>query len=171
MAGSRPTVEHICSSLGLSDSKVGGDGWKLYLSHLVGEIQTSVKLRLSHEIVTKHLEPFFTYLLSNGVQDCCDDLETLHFLLATLLKATSLSSSLENALSVYLASMIENQTVKNVLSSSEGLAAELSFLFERQAGFGYDLEALRALDSNVVPTEALNRYMERGLALQTILSE
>lgn len=78
---------------------------------------------------------------------------------------------MESALSVYLASMIENETVRNVLCSSEGLANELCFLFERQAGSGYDLEALRALDSNVVPPEELNQYIERGLSLQTILNE
>lgn len=61
------------------------------MRHLISEIQGLVKLRLSREIVTKHLEPFFSFLLSSDVQDCCDDLETLHFLLASLLKAASLS--------------------------------------------------------------------------------
>jgi hypothetical protein len=78
--------------------------------------------------VTKQLQPFFSSILATTIEDCCD-LESLHYLMSSLLKSRGLSSSLENALSVYLASRIQNTLVKDAVSGSEGLASELSFLF------------------------------------------
>jgi len=128
---------------------------------------------MSREIVTKQLQPFFSYLISSTIEDCCD-LESLHYLMTTLLKSRGLSSSLDSSLSVYLASRIKSKMVKDSIVGSEGLVSELSFLFTNaylSSDRDFEVDALRALAPNAVSEDSLSRYLERGLSLVNVLSE
>ena len=87
------------------------------------------------------------------------------------MKAGGLSQALESALSIYLASRIQNKAVRDVVCKVEGLASELGFLFAEDSKNCYDLEALRLLNPNDIPSETLNSYLEKNLHLQQILND
>ena len=128
---------------------------------------------MSREIVTKQLQPFFSCLLASTIEDCCD-LESLHYLMTTLLKSRGLSSSFDSSLSVYLASRIKNKMARDAICGSEGLASELNFLFTNShtsSDSDFEVDALRALAPNAVSEDALSCYLEKGLSLANVLGE
>ena len=83
----------------------------------IAQIQESLKRRLSREIVTKQLQPFFSCLLSTPVDTSCEYEESLHLLLTSLLKMRGLSSSMDSPLNIYLASIVLSLKQKAVKDS------------------------------------------------------
>ena len=65
MAGSGPAKLIIQETKGLQlDEASLLNGWDLYTQALVSKLQSQLKQRLSREILTKQLQPLFSYLLS-----------------------------------------------------------------------------------------------------------
>ena len=108
--------------------------------------------------------PFFKCLLEVPSEDC--DLESLHLLLSSMLKARGLSSSvIESTLTVYLASRMKDIQVREALCGNEQ-NFELSFLFKSQNDDSTgQMDALKQLSPNVVSRESLAHYLEQGLVL------
>lgn len=141
----------------------GTFGWNLLLRYKVAQLQKILsQKRLKREMSTKQLEPFFAVLLAPPSEDC--DLESLHLLLSNLMRARSLSQSLDNSLCLYLASRLRHAEVRTALSDR---ASDLSFLFKSTAWHGVQslMTALETLPQNVISEQALATYLEKGLAL------